>query len=345
MKEDGTLTTAGQLTKSDIDTNDTHTWSIANSGNGQYGKFTLDQTGKWTYTLDNASAKVQALTEGQTVTDTITVTVNDGKGGTATQEITVTITGTNDVAKITGQSTGAVIEDNTLLSSGKLTVSDADAGQSSVVAQTNAAGKYGTFSIDANGNWTYSLNNSSQVVQDLKPGQVVKETFEVVSADGSAKQTITIDVVGTNDAPVAANNATSVDVGSSHTFNIAEFNFSDGAEGNNLQSVIITRLPTDGTLTLNGQPVTANTAISAADIAAGKSTRRPPRARTPRSASRSATTAARPTAARTRRATTTSPSRPTTSSRAATKAAAPAPIRRSTAAAATTSSLATRAAR
>ena len=60
MKEDGTLTTAGQLTKSDIDTNDTHTWSIANSGNGQYGKFTLDQTGKWTYTLDNASAKVQA---------------------------------------------------------------------------------------------------------------------------------------------------------------------------------------------------------------------------------------------------------------------------------------------
>ena len=97
---------------------------------------------------------------------------------------------------------------------------------------------------------------------------------------------------------MAANNATSVDVGSSHTFNIAEFNFSDGAEGNNLQSVIITRLPTDGTLTLNGQPVTANTAISAADIAAGKLvTRRPPRARTPRSASRSATTAARPTAA------------------------------------------------
>ena len=137
-----------------------------------------------------------------------------------------------------------MIEDNTLLSSGKLTVSDADAGQSSVVAQTNAAGKYGTFSIDANGNWTYSLNNSSQVVQDLKPGQVVKETFEVVSADGSAKQTITIDVVGTNDAPVAADNATSVDVGASHTFNIAEFNFNDGAEGNNLQSVIITRLPT-----------------------------------------------------------------------------------------------------
>ena len=128
-------------------------------------------------TLNNGDAKVQALTEGQQVTDTITVTVNDGKGGTATQEVTVTITGTNDIAKITGQSTGAVIEDKTLISSGKLTVSDADAGQSSVVAQTNVAGKYGTFTIDANGNWTYTLNNSLKEVQDLRAGQVLKETF------------------------------------------------------------------------------------------------------------------------------------------------------------------------
>ncbi|WP_415858219.1 VCBS domain-containing protein, partial [Achromobacter xylosoxidans] len=31
---------------------------------------------------NNDSAKVQALTEGQKVTDTITVTVDDGNGGT-----------------------------------------------------------------------------------------------------------------------------------------------------------------------------------------------------------------------------------------------------------------------
>ncbi|MWO34244.1 VCBS domain-containing protein, partial [Escherichia coli] len=137
-----------------------------------------------TYTLDNASTKVQALKEGETVTDTIKVTVDDGHGGTAVKEITVTVTGTNDIAKITGQSTGAVIEDKTLVTTGKLTVSDADAGQSALIAQTNVAGKYGTFSIDANGNWTYTLNNSLKVVQDLPPGAVLKETFEVVSADG-----------------------------------------------------------------------------------------------------------------------------------------------------------------
>ena len=250
--------------------------------------------------------------EGQTVTDTITVTVNDGKGGTATQEVTVTITGTNDIAKAVHRRGDRARQADGLRrrrwpeQRGRPDqcrwqvrhVLDRCQWQLDLFAEQQLAGGAGS--------------------ETRSGGQGnLRSRF----ADGSAKQTITIDV-GTNDAPVAADNATSVDVGASH-FNIAEFNFNDGAEGNNLQSVIITRLPTDGALTLNGQPVTANTVISAADIAAGKLvTRRPPRARTPRSASRSATTAARPTAARTRRATTTSPSRPTTSSRAATKAAA-----------------------
>ena len=60
VKEDAVVnTTSGQLTKTDVDTNDVHTWSVANNGNGQYGKFTVDQTGKWTYTLDNSNAKVR----------------------------------------------------------------------------------------------------------------------------------------------------------------------------------------------------------------------------------------------------------------------------------------------
>ena len=93
-----------------MDTNDVHTWSVANNGNGQYGKFTVDQTGKWTYTLDNSNAR-SGPGRRPTATDTIIVTVNDGKGGTATQEITVTITGTNDAPTIGGVATGAVTED------------------------------------------------------------------------------------------------------------------------------------------------------------------------------------------------------------------------------------------
>ncbi|WP_447577399.1 VCBS domain-containing protein [Achromobacter kerstersii] len=270
VKEDGTLTTTGQLTKTDIDTTDTHTWSVSNSGAGTYGTFTVDSSGKWTYTLNNASANVQGLKEGQQVTDTITVTVNDGHGGTAQLPVTVTITGTNDAPVITGQTSGTVTEDYTLSTSGKLNVVDADVGQSGVVAQTNVVGKYGTFSIDANGNWTYTLNNSLPAVQNLPAGATLSESFNVVAGDGTTVQPISVSIVGTNDAPVAADNSANVEIGTSHVFTVAEFNFSDGAESNALQSVIISRLPTDGTLTLNGSPVALNTAVSAADIAAGK---------------------------------------------------------------------------
>ncbi|WP_211186997.1 VCBS domain-containing protein, partial [Achromobacter sp. Bel] len=270
VKEDGTQTANGQLTKTDIDTNDTHTWSVSNNGAGTYGTFTVDSSGKWTYTLNNNAANVQGLKEGQQVTDTINVTVDDGHGGKATLPVTVTITGTNDAPVITGQTTGTVTEDFTLTSTGKLTVTDADVGQSGVAAQTNVVGKYGTFSIDANGNWTYTLNNSLAVVQNLPAGALLSESFNVVAGDGTTIQPITVSIVGTNDAPVAADNSANVEIGASHVFTVAEFGFNDGAEGDALQSVIISRLPTDGTLTLNGNPVTVNTAVSAADIAAGK---------------------------------------------------------------------------
>ncbi|MFY2822294.1 VCBS domain-containing protein, partial [Achromobacter xylosoxidans] len=101
-----------------------HTWTVSNGGKGQYGTFTVDQNGNWKFELDNTSDKVQALKEGQKVTDTITVTVDDGHGGTATKTITVDITGTNDAAVITpskpGDDKGTVQEDTTLTANGKL---------------------------------------------------------------------------------------------------------------------------------------------------------------------------------------------------------------------------------
>ncbi|MFY2611209.1 VCBS domain-containing protein, partial [Achromobacter ruhlandii] len=88
VKEDGTQTVTGQLAKADVDVTDKHAWSLNNDGKGQYGTFTLDQSGKWTYVLNNNSAKVQALAEGQKATDSIAVMVDDANGATATKTIT-----------------------------------------------------------------------------------------------------------------------------------------------------------------------------------------------------------------------------------------------------------------
>ena len=210
MKEDSSLTTSGQLTQHDIDATDKHTWSVNDNGKGQYGTFTVDGTGKWTYTLNNGDAKVQALTEGQKVTDTITVTVDDGNGGTATQVITVTITGTNDAAVITpskpGDDAGSVKEDDKLTTGGKLDVTDKDAGEASFKPLTDFKGDHGKFSIDANGNWKYELDNNDPKVQALGVGEKLVETFEVVTADGT-KGTVTVTINGTNDAPVISGQA------------------------------------------------------------------------------------------------------------------------------------------
>ena len=172
VTEDAAVTiVTGQLTKTDVDATDTHTWSIANNGNGQYGKFTLDQTGKWTYVLDNGSTKVQSLAAGQTVTDTITVTISDGKGGTATKDITITITGANDNPTIGGVATGAVKEDGTLTTAGQLTKSDIDTNDTHTWSIANSGnGQYGKFTLDQTGKWTYTLDNASAKVRpDRRP--------------------------------------------------------------------------------------------------------------------------------------------------------------------------------
>ena len=63
----------------------------------------------WGYTLDQS--KAEALNAGELVTDTLTVTSFDG---TASQTITVTITGANDAATITASAT----EDNAVTEAG-----------------------------------------------------------------------------------------------------------------------------------------------------------------------------------------------------------------------------------
>src|SRR5438034_2917519 len=66
------------------------------------------------------------------------------------------------------------------------------------VAQTNVAGTNGTFSIAANGAWTYTANSA---FDSLNVGQSVSDTFSVASADGTTT-TVQVAINGTNDAAV-----------------------------------------------------------------------------------------------------------------------------------------------
>ncbi len=82
----------------------------------------------------------------------------------------------------------------------------------------------------------------------------------------STTETLTINVTAVSEAPTASDKTLSINEDNSHTFNAADFSFSDADAGDTLQSVTITQLPSAGTLTLSGANVTANQVIPAADI-------------------------------------------------------------------------------
>lgn len=212
-------TTGGTLVWGDADTRDEHTWTMTQPG--QYGELTINDNGEWVYELD--SRKADHLPAGETATDTIIVKVDDGNGGWDTQEIVITITGTNDVP---------VIEDTTVAAglvkeagyqetgipevTGQLVASDADDNAvltwSLKDADDNDAltlqGVYGSITLNAQtGEWTYTLNNDADVTEKLNVGDTETEVFKAYVSDGQGgvvEQNITVTVEGTNDAPVAS---------------------------------------------------------------------------------------------------------------------------------------------
>jgi VCBS repeat-containing protein len=134
------------------------------------------------------------------------VSIDDGHGGVASQTVTITITGSNDAAVITGDTGGTVAEDSGTPStvSGDLDHTDVDDNNANDVWQsTSGSSTYGSWTIDAAGVWTYTLNDALPAVDALQDGETLPDSFTVYTEDGSAK-TVTITITGTNDAPVIA---------------------------------------------------------------------------------------------------------------------------------------------
>ncbi|MER9307145.1 VCBS domain-containing protein, partial [Mesorhizobium sp. M0496] len=126
----------------------------------------------------------------------ITVATADG----TTQVITVSILGTNDAAVITGTSTANLTETNAAQNTGgTLSATDVDSSNAFVM-QSGAAGNngYGTFSIDAAGVWTYTMNDAHD---EFVGGTTYTDSITVATADGTT-QVITVSILGTNDAAV-----------------------------------------------------------------------------------------------------------------------------------------------
>ncbi|MCJ2130717.1 VCBS domain-containing protein, partial [Methylobacterium sp. E-045] len=216
-------------------------------------------------TGDPTNAAFDHLKACATESILVSYEVSDGKV-TVAQTETITITGTNDVASITGKATGAVTEDATPNSiGGQLTVADADDGEASFEAPASLAGTYGTFTFDtATGAWTYTLANGTPAVDKLQGGQSVTDQLVVTSFDGTDDQTISVSITGANDKTVLsaitpasssvteAGTATAQDLGAI----TGTLTFTDLDAGDTLAASVVGT----PTLTLNGNALTGSQA-------------------------------------------------------------------------------------
>ncbi|PCK04095.1 MAG: hypothetical protein COA42_19555, partial [Alteromonadaceae bacterium] len=196
-----TVTASGALSISDVDGDDSPAFNDAGStvGDNAYGSFVLIG-GSWTYTIDQTA--VQSLDAGDSVNDTITYTATDGSA----QQITVTISGTDDASVVAGTHTDSANEGNlgdTVTATGTLSISDVDGDDSPVfndVGPTVGDNVYGSFVLSG-GSWVYTIDQTA--VQNLDAGDSVNDTITYTATDGTAQQ-ITVTINGTDDASVVA---------------------------------------------------------------------------------------------------------------------------------------------
>ena len=204
------------------DMGDPGTYTLIKDGTN-WGEFTLNEDGSYSFA---PSAEAEDLLAGEKANFDLTITVDDGSDApnSSTEEnLHITITGTNEAPVINGDElTLEATEDTAITVSGKLDVSDdrvnegnlsfsvaAGGGTASSKASNMAAGQYGTLFINADGTYSYQLNNQMQAVQELQElgedSEPLEETFTIFVKDqdgAEVAKTITVTINGTNDAPV-----------------------------------------------------------------------------------------------------------------------------------------------
>jgi T1SS-143 domain-containing protein len=157
---------SGSIGFGDVDLTDSHTVSAVPQGANYLGSFTAaigdastgDGTGSivWTFTVDPSA--INYLAAGQTLTQTYTITVDDGHGGTDTVPVTITITGTNDAPTISAAAPVSTISEDPASNPGTL-VSTLLGNAADVDGSVNGIAVVGQ-SVTG-GHWQYSSNGGS----------------------------------------------------------------------------------------------------------------------------------------------------------------------------------------
>jgi VCBS repeat-containing protein len=166
---------------------DTATIVVEHNGAEYEGLVSINPDGTVQVDLSSLAGNL-VLAEGESLDVTFYYTAQMGRNGVlSTAAVTVTLTGEDRPAEISGDDTGTVQEDGTLVAQGILTLADPDAGQAVFDMPDTLAGMYGDFTFDpATGEWTYTLRNDDPLVQALNSGDAETDTLTITSLDGTS---------------------------------------------------------------------------------------------------------------------------------------------------------------
>ena len=149
-------------------------------------------SGKVTYRYVEGGKAADHSTGDNSVKDSFVVMVRDAAGNTAMDSLDIRITDTAPVAvhdtnsiKDTGMSVSGDVLSNDVLG--------ADTPVTVTVGNTN--GQYGSLTLNADGQYTYTVNPNNAAVKALNGGETLKDsfTYTVTDADGD-KSTATLDI-------------------------------------------------------------------------------------------------------------------------------------------------------
>ncbi|MBB5190871.1 VCBS repeat-containing protein [Silvimonas terrae] len=195
---------------------------------GSYGTLHLGANGSYEYDVDSTNAAVRALPAGATLTETFTYQITDTEGLTDTAQLVVTVTGVNDPPVANPDTAHAVeaggVNNQTagVNPGGNVLTNDADpdgdaisvtgiqtSGGTTGTVGSALVGTYGSLTLAANGQYTYTVDNNNAAVQALRTASdQLTESFTYTVADShgaTTTTTLTITITGQNDAPVGVN--------------------------------------------------------------------------------------------------------------------------------------------
>lgn len=262
----GTNFVIGTFTTDDVDTSDTHVYSLV-GGTGDTDNALFNINGNQLRATGNLDRETKASYSVRIRTQDFAVGPGTLAGGNFEEVFVITVTDQNDTAPVFTNLNVLNVNEN---ATAVVTLTTTDADTTGTIPATFAIGggtDQGDFSL-AGDALSFSPAPDFENPTDSNTDNVYVVDVRAFDGTNQTFQTITVTVNNLSDeSPTGTANTETILEDGSYSFAAADFGFSD-QDGDTFKSVAITTLPSSGFIKDNGANVTvAGTQIAVGDVA------------------------------------------------------------------------------